>query len=104
MITLIVNLVLNGIVAPVIEELYFRGYLLPRLSRFGILSPLISSVLFTVYHFWQLYAYASIFLVMTPLIYLVWRKQNIYLGIAAHCALNIIGNLMLFGAILSKSQ
>lgn len=102
MITLVVNLVLNGLVAPVVEELYFRGYLLPHLSRFGAKAPLIGSIFFTLYHFWQPYAYVSIFLVMAPLIYLVWRKQNIYLGIVAHCALNIVGNLMLFGAILSK--
>jgi uncharacterized protein len=100
--TLILNLILNGFIAPVVEEMYFRGYLLPRLSRFGAAAPLINAVLFTLYHFWQPYAYISIFLVLTPYIYLVWRKQNIYFGIAAHCSLNIVGNLMLFGLIFGK--
>ena len=31
----ILNLILNGVAGPVVEELYFRGYLLPRFSRLG---------------------------------------------------------------------
>jgi membrane protease YdiL (CAAX protease family) len=30
--TLIVNLLLNGVLAPFVEEFYFRGYLLPRMQ------------------------------------------------------------------------
>ena len=42
----ILNLTLNGIAGPVVEELYFRSYLLPRLSRFGKWAPLIDTLLF----------------------------------------------------------
>jgi membrane protease YdiL (CAAX protease family) len=34
-ITFGLQLLINGLVGPVVEELYFRGYLMPRLSRFG---------------------------------------------------------------------
>jgi AcrR family transcriptional regulator len=37
----------------VVEELYFRGYLLPRISRFGGWAPVINCCLFALYHFWQ---------------------------------------------------
>jgi hypothetical protein len=30
------GLVVNGIAGPVVEEMYFRGYLLPRISRLGV--------------------------------------------------------------------
>jgi hypothetical protein len=43
-----------------VEEYYFRGYLLPRLSRFGSLAPVINVALFSLYHFftpWQAYAH-----------------------------------------------
>jgi membrane protease YdiL (CAAX protease family) len=96
--------VLNGLAAPVVEELYFRGYLLPRLARFGAWAPLVNAVLFTIYHFWQPYAYLSILALMLPFIYLVWWKRNVYLGIAIHCAINIVGNLLLFGALLSQAK
>jgi membrane protease YdiL (CAAX protease family) len=34
-----------------VEELYFRGYLLPRMESLGAWSPLVNSVLFSLYHF-----------------------------------------------------
>jgi hypothetical protein len=99
---LIVNLLLNGLAAPLVEELYFRGFLLPRLAGLGRWAPLVNALLFTLYHFWQLYAYPSIFLTLLPLIWLTWRKQNIYLAIFGHSTINILGNLVLFAAILGK--
>lgn len=45
-------LLVNVLFGPTVEELYFRGYLLPRLARFGLWAPLINVSLFSVYHFW----------------------------------------------------
>lgn len=49
---LLVAFVFNGVVGPIVEELYFRGYLLPRIDRYGRWSPLIDTALFSLYHFW----------------------------------------------------
>ena len=39
-IDLVANIALTGILVPITEELYFRGYLLPRMpSQFGRLQP-----------------------------------------------------------------
>ncbi len=93
---------LNWVVAPVVEELYFRGYLLPRLSRLGFWAPVLNGLLFALYHFWQPYAYLSIAAAMVPLAWLVWRKQNVYLGIVLHVLINVLGNLYLFAAVLGS--
>ena len=42
--TAVLNLVLNGFLGPIVEELYFRGYLLPRISRLGAWAPLVNIV------------------------------------------------------------
>ena len=34
-----------------VEEMYFHGYLLPRISRLGAWAPLVNTVLFSLYHF-----------------------------------------------------
>jgi membrane protease YdiL (CAAX protease family) len=74
--------------APILEELYFRGYLLPRMARFGIWAPVIHSVLFALYHVWSPWlAIGRAFSVLTLVLVVQW-KRNIYLGMAAH----IIGN------------
>jgi uncharacterized protein len=41
-------LILNGIASPIVEELYFRGRLLPRLSRVGHWAPLLNVMLFSL--------------------------------------------------------
>ena len=93
-------ILINGVAAPVVEELYFRGYLMPRISRFGWKTPLLEDVLFTLYHIWQPWAYVTILLTMPVFIFPVFRKRNISIGIWAHTSLNIVGNTALAGLIL----
>jgi uncharacterized protein len=47
------------LVGPIIEELYSRGYLLPRMEQFGRWSALANTVLFSVCHFWWQFPCAS---------------------------------------------
>jgi membrane protease YdiL (CAAX protease family) len=49
---IVLQVVSSGLVAPVVEELYFRGYLLPRIDRLGIWAPLIGALLFASQHVW----------------------------------------------------
>ncbi len=93
-------LALNGIAAPIVEELYFRGYLMPRLSRYGHWTPLIALALFTLYHFWQPYFWVTQFLGMLPVVLAVWWKRSVPLGILTHAAMNSIGLILTFGQIL----
>jgi uncharacterized protein len=92
----------NGIAAPIIEELYFRGYLMPRLSRFGRWTPVLETALFTVYHFWQPYYWITQFLFMLPVVSVVYWKRNVKLGICIHMALNLLGGLLTAAMVLGK--
>jgi membrane protease YdiL (CAAX protease family) len=94
LLVLVAGLIVDGIINPVVEEMYFRGYLLPRISRLGWLSPFVSASLFTLAHFWQPYNYALIFLIQLPLVYIVYWKRNIYIAILVHCAGNTIGAVL----------
>lgn len=98
----ILQLVVGAVPGPLVEELYYRGYLLPRISRLGKWAPLINTVLFSLYHFTSLWQNPSRIIAFLPLVYAVWRKKNIYLGIIVHCALiafNSLGILALFFAL-----
>jgi CAAX protease family protein len=94
LVTLIMGLVVDGIFNPVVEELYFRGYLLPRISRLRWLSPLVNASLFTLAHFWQPYNYPLILLIQLSLVYIVYWKRNIYIAILTHCAGNMVGAVL----------
>ena len=95
--TLIFNLLLNGFLAPFVEEFYFRGYLLPRMATaWGKWAFVANTVLFSLYHFWQPYVYLTLVIALLPMIYLVWKTKDLRLAILTHCLLNIVGALLSF--------
>ena len=96
-----VQLVLTGVVLPWVEELYFRGYLLPRISRYEKWAPLLGGVFFGLYHVWQLYSFATVFLLGTVLGYVVWWKKDIRLSISLHLVANVVARLMFLMAALT---
>lgn len=76
---------------PVTEELYFRGYLLPRMPA-GLKgwTEITHSFLFALYHTWTPWMLVTRTLGVLPLIIAVRRKENIWIGIVAHCLLNSV--------------
>lgn len=79
------------VVLPTIEELYFRGYLLPRMpENLKGFTEIIHSTLFALYHVWTPWLIITRTFGVLPLIYIVKRKENVYLGIIAHCLINSI--------------
>jgi membrane protease YdiL (CAAX protease family) len=72
---------------PLVEELYFRGYLLPRMQ--GKFAVLFHSFLFAAYHFFTPWMIISRTVGFIPLI-LVAKKKNIYTGMIVHILCNLI--------------
>ena len=77
---------------PIVEELYFRGWLLPRLERFGRCAPVLNAALFSLYHVWAPWQVVSRFVAVLPFIGAVWLQRNVYLG-GALVAASIAGRL-----------
>jgi hypothetical protein len=75
----------------VVEELYFRGYLLPRLSRLKGWAPLVNILLFSLYHFFTPWQNLTRIIALVPMVNSVWWKKNIYLRMVVHCAGNLAG-------------
>ena len=97
----IMVVILIGFVGPAIEELYFRGYLLPRLALQGGWAPIVHILLFSLYHFWSPWQNVVSILAMSPLYFAVWKKRNIFLGIIWHVIANVISALGLISVLLS---
>jgi len=93
-------LIFGVIVGPLIEELYFRGYLLPRMR--GKYSPVFHSFLFAAYHVFTPWMILSRTIGLLPLIYAVKRK-NIYVGIIVHILLNSLDVAAAAAFILSMT-
>jgi uncharacterized protein len=90
-----------GVLAPTVEELYFRGYLMPALGRFGAWAPVAGVALFTLYHFESPWEGPVRFAVVLPMAWAVWKLRSVRLGIVVHVALNTMSAVALTLAVLS---
>jgi hypothetical protein len=88
--TFIVNFLVVSLIVPVAEEIYFRGYLLPRLSRFGSWAVPIHTTLFGLFHVWTPWMAVARAIGLIPLAYVAQRKRNIYIGIIVHILVNTL--------------
>jgi len=88
-ITLLLAVLLSGFVAPVTDELYFRGFLLPRMEHWGWAAPVVNSLLFAVYHFYFPGNMAVIFVAFLPIAYVVRSKKNWGIGAVVHIMFNL---------------
>ncbi|CCF63811.1 CPBP family intramembrane glutamic endopeptidase [Nocardia cyriacigeorgica] len=82
--TMLICLPLTGIALPLIEELYFRGFLLPRIAHLGGWAPVYNTVLFALYHFWSPWVFISRVIFTFPGYWLAWRHKDIRLSIGMH--------------------
>jgi hypothetical protein len=93
-------LIVTGIALPLVEELYFRGFLLPRISRFRAWAPIINALLFALYHVWQLYDFTVIFLSGLVFAFAVWWKRDVNLSISMHIFGNALARIMILLLLL----
>jgi uncharacterized protein len=92
-VTLLAEMALS-IAAPLVEELYFRGYLLPRIPASRTWAPLLNVLLFSLYHFFSPWQNISRIIAILPFVYVVSWKRNVYIGIFTHAAFNTVLNIL----------
>lgn len=99
--TCIVYFICNVIIGPIIEELFFRGYLTSKMSRFGNFAPLIITVLFSLYHFWLPFNNLFRICAFFPAAWMAWKKKNIYIIIVFHCLCNLLSTVSFIISVYS---
>jgi CAAX protease family protein len=60
-------------------------------------------VLFSVYHFFTPWANVGRIVALLPMVYTVWWKRNIYVGVVVHVLGNISTMLLLLPVLLGAS-
>jgi membrane protease YdiL (CAAX protease family) len=101
-ITLVLAILSSGFVAPIVEEMYFRGFLLSRMERWRWAAPIINSFLFAVYHFYFPGNVPGIFVAFLPISYVVRIKKNWRVSAITHSMFNLWGVYSVF-TFLSKA-
>ncbi len=73
------------------EELYFRAWMLPKLSRFGWVSWPINGLLFAVYHLFQIWLFPQILIMSLGMAFIVRMTRSVWPSIVGH----LVGNFLL---------
>jgi membrane protease YdiL (CAAX protease family) len=81
--------VFGVVVGPIVEEFYFRGFLLPRMKYAGKWAPVLHSLLFAIYHIWTPWQFITRTLGMIPMVYAAQRR-NLYVTTIVHVLVNTL--------------
>lgn len=79
----------NVIIGPVTEELFFRGYLTSHFRIQNAFTPILITILFSLYHFWIPFNNIFRILAFAPVAYVAYKTKNIYISICFHCMCNL---------------
>ncbi len=63
-------------------------------------APFVNAVLFSLYHFFTPWQNPGRILGLLPMVYAVWWKRNVYIGIAVHCLGNLVAMLALLPLVV----
>jgi membrane protease YdiL (CAAX protease family) len=98
---LLCTLLVDGLIRPVVEELYFRAYLFPRLPVRGGLAVVLSAALFSAQHYWRPEQFVVILVAQLVLTAVTVRLDSVRVSIALRCLANSLGILLALAAAVS---
>jgi membrane protease YdiL (CAAX protease family) len=95
-VTFVLAILLSGGLAPLVEEAYFRGFLLPRMRHWGRMAPVASALLFGLYHFFTPWNLPAVLVAFLPVAFVVQARKNFRISLVVHVLFNLTGVLALF--------
>jgi uncharacterized protein len=101
--TYVMLAIFGMVIGPIVEEFYFRGYLLPRMVYAGKWAPLLNSFLFALYHFWTPWMVLTRTVGALVLAYAAQRR-SLYLSIVVHILVNSVDLITGTAFILAMSN
>jgi membrane protease YdiL (CAAX protease family) len=99
-VTAVFLFIFTGIVVPVVEELYYRGHLMARMSRWGWWAPVVSTALWSLNHLWQPWQIPGFIVAFLPIVLVVRWRRNAYISLAVHTIGNMLNTFVLVGVLL----
>ena len=92
--------IFNVLIAPITEELFFRGYLTSHYKKQSSFLPIFIAILFSLYHFWLPFNNIFRILAFARVAYVAYKKKNLYISIFFHCLCNLFSTVGFAVAVL----
>ncbi len=100
--TCAVYFVFNVFVGPITEEFFFRGYLTAHNNKYGKWTPVIITIVFSLYHFWLPFHNIFRIFAFLPMAYISYRKRNIYFCMVSHMFCNLFSTISFITAVANE--
>ncbi len=102
LVTCAVYFIFNVFIGPITEEFFFRGYLTAHNNKYGKWTPVIITIIFSLYHFWL--PFHNIFRISAflPMAYISYRKRNIYICMVSHMLCNLFSTISYITAVVNE--
>lgn len=97
--TCVIYFTFNVFVGPITEEFFFRGYLTAYNNKYGKWTPVIITVIFSLYHFWLPFHNIFRIFAFMPMAYISYRKKNLFICMTSHILCNLFSTLSFIIAV-----
>lgn len=91
----VMSLVTLTLLGGITQEVYFRGFLLPRMERFGRAAAPLNAALFAIYHLTSPWSWPAFFLGSLPWAWVVRWKRSLWFGLFIHLGMLLLQWLMM---------
>jgi len=95
-----VSLLVFALIGGGTQELYSRGFLLPRMAHFGAKAPVLNALFFAMLHLAAPWGWPIFFLTSLIWATAVWRTRSIKIGLFGHVGMLFVQLLMLGSLII----
>lgn len=100
--TFVVLMLFANIIGPLVEELYFRGFLLSRMDGGIWKSSILNAFLFALYHFWSPWDIIARTIMVIPFSFVVRKTRNVWISVSAHILVNVLSSLSLISIVFGS--
>lgn len=99
-VTCAVYFVFNVLVGPITEEFFFRGYLTAYNNKYRNWTPVMITMLFSLYHLWLPFQNIFRIFIFLPMAYSSYRKKNLYICMVSHILCNLFTTISFIMAVI----
>lgn len=84
------------------EDLYFRAWMQPKMSKYGKFAWIISGILFAFYHTFQIWLLPTILVASCSMAYITQRTQSILPSLIVHLLVNGLLGILGMTAVIMR--
>jgi membrane protease YdiL (CAAX protease family) len=98
-VTILLFVLFGNILGPLVEELYFRGYLLAKTPGTPVTRSVLNAFLFALYHVWSPWDILARTISLSPYAFVTIKEDNLWMSTFAHIGVNMLSSMAIIAML-----